>query len=214
MTAKLYTHLFETVSSHLSYIAASDLLLSNYTSTFNLAKERHFHCISYNNLKDLELNVSTHADEYTTFLCFLAHQAYLDGFLELAQLVYLVNRRLNHFDCYYTRQIPDIFRLVHPIGSVLGQATYSNYLVIYQGVTVGGDPKLRYPYISESVVLFSNSSILGDCSISSNCAVGAGVQLYGTNVVENTAVSFRPPQGNVHSSLNWDVRSRFFSSSF
>ena len=154
MVVNLYSNLSETVSSHIEFLTATSVQLSNFSSTFNLAIERHYHCLSQKNYVDPKFTVPLHADEYTTFLCFLAHQAYLDGFLELAQLVYLVNRRLNQFDCYFTRNIPDVFCLVHPIGSVLGQATYSNFLVIYQGVTVGGDPKLRYPSISESVVLF------------------------------------------------------------
>jgi serine O-acetyltransferase len=82
-------------------------------------------------------------------LVFFSTKAWTDGNVELAELACLVNRRLNSFDCFYTRQMPDVFRLEYTVGSVIDQAGFGEYLGIYQGVSVGGDLKLRYPEFSD-----------------------------------------------------------------
>ncbi len=45
--------------------------------------------------------------------------------------------------------MPDVFRLEYTVGSVIDQAGFGEYLGIYQGVSVGGDLKLRYPEFSD-----------------------------------------------------------------
>jgi serine O-acetyltransferase len=106
--------------------------------------------------------------------------------------------------------MPNVFHLEHPVGSVLGQAAFGEYLVVYQGVSVGGDMKLRYPVVGEGVALFAKSSVIGSAVIDDNCAVGAGVQVYGARVAPNTAVSSRGQSGFVASPMNWSVKERFF----
>ena len=50
--------------------------------------------------------------------------------------------------------------------------------MIYQGVTIGGDLNGRYPSIKEGEALFAKSSVIGDCRVGSNCAIGSNVQLF------------------------------------
>ena len=116
---------------------------------------------------------------------------------------------MNSFECFYTRDMPSIFHLEYPVGTVLGQAKFSDYLVVYQGVSVGGDLKLRYPQLGEGIALFSKCSLIGNVCVGSNCAIGAGVQLYGENVPCNVSVSSRGPSGFVSSPLSWSVLDRF-----
>lgn len=177
---------------------------------FVRAQKRYLYCLSRKRLKHIPVNILMHADEYTSFLVYLSREAFLDENLELAELAYLVNRRLNNFDCFYTREMPDVFHLEHPIGSVLGQASFGEYLVVYQGVAVGGDLKLRYPTLGQGVALFAKCSVLGSAEIGSNCAIGAGVQLYGGNISSNTAVSFRGETLPFMSKMSWNVMERFF----
>ena len=63
---------------------------------------------------------------------------------------------------------------MHAVGTVLGRAQYSDYLVVYQGVTVGGNLNMEYPTIGTGVGLFSNSSIIGSSVIGDRSAVSAG----------------------------------------
>ena len=188
-----------------------DLSLNDFSEVYSLAQEKYLYCLSRKKIKHLPSSICLHADEYCSFLVFLARQAYLHGEEVLAETAYLVNRRIHAFECFYTREIPSVFHLVHPVGSVLGQASFGDFLVVYQGVTVGGDLKLRYPRLGEGVVLFSNSSLIGSVEIGNNCAVGAGVQLYGDSVSDNVAISRRGQVVSVMSPLSWSVKQRFFN---
>ena len=170
------------------------------------------YCLSRKKIKHFPSSIVLHGDEYTTFLYYLSNQAWIDDKLEIAELIYLLNRRLNNFDCFYTRQMPAVFHLEHPLGSVLGQASFGEYLVVYQGVSVGGDLKLRYPKFGDGVALFAKSSVIGASKIGSNCAIGAGVQVYGLTIPSHTAVSLRDAQGTTFSSVNWSIQERFFKS--
>mgnify|MGYP003614139948 CR=1 FL=1 len=70
-----------------------------------------------------------------------------------------------------------MFLLVHPVGSVIGNATYGNYLAIYQNCTVGAD-KGEYPVFGEGTILYSRTTVLGashigdDVVFASNSVVG------------------------------------------
>lgn len=177
---------------------------------FARAKERYMYCLSRKKLKHFPSHILRHADEYTSFLVFFSREAFLSGNLELAELAYLVNRKLNNFDCFYTREMPDVFHLEHPVGSVIGQASFGDFLVVYQGVAVGGDMKLRYPDLGSGVALFAKCSVISSSVIGSNCAIGAGVQIYAGAIPSNTAVSLRDGSQSCFSALSWSVKERFF----
>ena len=191
-------------------LCGADICPGDSGDVFRHSQERYLHCLSRKKIKHYPSRILSHADEYCSFLVFLASQAHLQGFELLAETAYLVNRRLHAFECFYTRSMPDVFHLEHPVGSVLGQAIFGEYLVVYQGVSVGGDMKLRYPDVGEGVALFANSSLIGAAVIGDNCAVGAGVQLYGSSVPSSTAISFRGQLGFASSAMTWSVKERFF----
>lgn len=206
----LFDELHDVFARQSLVFCGNEICLLDFDEVLSCAQEKYLYCLSRKKIKHYPSRIFLHADEYCTFLVFLARQAYLLGNEALAQVTYLVNRRLHSFDCFYTRHMPDVFHLEHPVGSVLGQASFGNYLVVYQGVSVGGDMKLRYPQLGEGVVLFSKSSLIGSVVVGDNCAVGAGVQLYGGSVLANEAVSHRGRAGFVSSAMSWSVKERFF----
>ena len=120
---------------------------------------------------------------------------------------------MNSFDCFYTREMPEIFHLDHPIGSIVGQSKMKNYLVIYQGVSIGSNLKNQYPSFDEGVVLYARSSVLGSCHISSNSAIGAHVILYNENIKNNSSVSMRNKEGVKVNQIKWIVKDRYFPKS-
>lgn len=66
---------------------------------------------------------------------------------------------MHSVDWYYEIELPDHFMVEHPVGSVLGRATYGDYMYIYQGVTIGGNISLNegnvaYPVLGENVTFF------------------------------------------------------------
>jgi serine acetyltransferase len=203
---------FDSVFSRQAFLLCGATVdISSDHSTVRFAKERYLYCLSRKKIKHYPSCILRHADEYTSFLFFLSQQAWRDGETELAELAYLINRRLNNFDCFYTRELPDVFHLEHPVGSVLGQAQFGDYLVVYQGVSIGGDLRLRYPEFGEGVVLFAKSTVIGSAKIGSNCAIGAGVQIYGGCVHSDTSVSLRSGIGVTSAPLHWSVQERFFN---
>jgi len=59
---------------------------------------------------------------------------------------------MHGIDLFYSVPMPDVFMLVHPVGTVIGKANFSNYLVVYQNCTIGADTDV-YPNFGEGIVL-------------------------------------------------------------
>ncbi len=117
-----------------------------------------------------------HSDQYAMFLYLLARTSAEDGSAkgrELATKLFLLNKALHAADVYFEIQMPDIFLFAHPVGTVLGRATYGNYFVAMQNCTVGNVDN-RYPQFGEKVVLCSGSMVLGACELGAGVCVGAG----------------------------------------
>lgn len=122
------------------------------------------------------------SDHYASFLYILSNQAWRENAIVLAEKLFYLNKALNSFDCFYSIELPEIFMLVHPVGTVLGHAKYENYLVVYQNVTVGSTLSGQYPTFSEGCVLYSKASIIGDCHLGKNVLVGANAFILNTQV--------------------------------
>ncbi len=207
---EIFDDLISSFSKQTDTLLGYEVNLSDFKIIFDQVCEKYCYCLSKKDPKHFPRRLINHSDEYATFLIFLAKEFYLNEYIELAESVYLFNRRLNSLDCFYTREMPDVFHLEHPLGSVIGQAKMKNYLTIYQGVSIGGNLKMEYPSIEEGVVFFPKSSAIGSCHIGFNSAIGAGVQLYNEKIKENSAVSLRNPEGIKVNTIKWSIKSRFF----
>lgn len=147
-------------------------------------------------------------DQYATFLYFLSNSIYQKyGDCAAAEKVYALNKALHSLDVFYAVKLPEIFIFSHCIGTVLGRAKYSNYLVIYQNCTVGGNPNLVYPKIGRGVVLFSGASVIGNSNIENNVTIGAKTTLINTDIKKDCVVGLN---GTVkHNSFN-NIESYFY----
>jgi serine O-acetyltransferase len=152
---------------------------------------KHFFPDKYNNRKIIEKNISEsfdrlffslkfvktpshckfsiyHSDLYAQFIYYLSNTIWKnDGDKKLSSKLFCLNKALHSLNCMYDTQLPDIFILIHSIGTVLGKASYSNYMAIYQRVTVGSDKGMS-PVFSNGVYLGPGSSVIGDCKIGMN----------------------------------------------
>lgn len=84
----------------------------------------------------------------------------------------------------------------HPLGSVLGRAKYSDYLMIYQGTTIGGNRKngeLFYPTLGKNVLMYSNSTVLGDSHIGNNVIISAETYIINEDIPDNCIVFGKTP---------------------
>ena len=158
----------------------------------NMALERcnysfsHIKTKYYNYNNSLEFNY-LNSDHFAMFLYYLSNSIWKDTKDDIipTKLFYL-NKIMHGLDLFYSVAMPDIFLLVHPVGTVLGNAHYENYFVCYQNCTVGADEE--YPLFGTGVVLYAHSSVIGNCNIGSNVSFGAYSFIINADVPSNMTV--------------------------
>lgn len=161
--------------------------------SFNLALERTEYCFKDVILNSYKKNGHTflnhlHSDQYTVFLWFLSNSVWKETVNdELANKLFYLNKALNGFSCMYDTNLPDIFLILHSVGTVLGKAEYGDYLVVAQGSTVGAHNGI-YPTIGKGVGLLPNSSIIGDSKIGDKVSIGINTTVYGMNIDSENVV--------------------------
>ena len=106
---------------------------SNLISSFNIALDRTEYCFSkikgryYKKNKEIYFN-HLNSDQYSIFLYFLSNTCFKEKIdYQLSNKIYCLNKILHSVDIFYEIKLPDIFNLVHPLGTVLGRAKYSNF---------------------------------------------------------------------------------------
>jgi len=130
-----------------------------------------------------------HSDHYSMFLYFLSNTIWItDKNEKLAAKVFLLNKALHGIDAYYGINLPKIFLFIHPVGTVLGNAQYSDYFAVYQNCNVGGNEDLAYPTFKGEAVMFSKSAVIGSCIIGENTIFGANSFIINTNIEKNSTV--------------------------
>lgn len=129
------------------------------------------------------------SDHYASYLYFLSNQLSQDGSdTALCEKLFYLNKTLHGLDLFYSIRMPDIFLLVHPIGTVIGNASFDDYLVIYQNCTIGSGHEGIYPHFSRGTILYSGVSVIGNCQIEENCVFGAGAQLVAQSVERDSVI--------------------------
>jgi serine O-acetyltransferase len=114
-----------------------------------------------------------HGDQYCMWLYFLANQLFRDGGdPQVCSKLFLLNKSLNACDLFYEVALPDIFLVVHPLGTVLGRGTYSDYFVAYQRCGVGSNHDI-YPTFGRHVTLRPGSAVLGRSHVGEMCQIAA-----------------------------------------
>lgn len=115
-----------------------------------------------------------HSGQYTIFLYFLSREIALAEGADslLADRVYYLNKALNGLDLYHQVEMPNVFMLDHPVGSVLGRATYGEFFRFSQNCTVGNNRGV-YPVIGQRVTMMSGATIVGCSRIGDDVVVAA-----------------------------------------
>ncbi len=126
-----------------------------------------------------------HGDQYAMFLYFLSNTLYRENAdPKLCAKIFLLNKSLHGLDAYYEVSLPDIFLLIHPLGTVLGRGQYENYFIAYQRCGIGSNHDI-YPKLGEYLTLHPGSSVLGNCNIGNFCTLGAESLLLDKDLSEN-----------------------------
>tara|TARA_B100000787_G_scaffold169982_1_gene163261 strand:+ start:106 stop:771 length:666 start_codon:yes stop_codon:yes gene_type:complete len=155
---------------------------------FKIALEKSFNCYDkiktkfFENNKDFIFN----SDKYTILLYFLSNEVYKSNKNKtIADRLYYLNKALHGIDLHYEVEMPDIFYLIHPVGTVLGRASYKNYFVSYQNCTVGSNKNI-FPKIDEYVTMRPGTTIIGNSNISKNCEISINSLIVDKNVDKNS----------------------------
>jgi serine O-acetyltransferase len=130
-----------------------------------------------------------HSGQYAIFLYYLSNTISVLGpqRRSLADRVYYLNKALNGVDLYHEVELPKIFFLEHPLGSVMGRARYSDFFSFSQNCTVGNN-KGVYPRLGKNVLMMSGSKVLGDCDIGSHVILAANCYVKDTSIPSRSIV--------------------------
>lgn len=115
-----------------------------------------------------------HSGQYCIFLYFLSRTIFLNNpdYRSLADRVYYLNKALNAVDLFYEVELPDIFAVDHPLGTILGRAKYSDYFTCLQNCTVGNNNGI-YPTIGRYVTMLSGAKLIGDSTVGDHVILSA-----------------------------------------
>lgn len=133
-----------------------------------------------------------HADQYAQFLYFFSNSLWkISENKPICDKVMALNRALNNFFFSYKGQLPDIFFLGHPIGSILGNAVYSDYLVVFQNVTINtsadedGNPS---PILGKGLFLGAGAKIIGNKRIGDRVSISVDTVVYNQEIPDDKVV--------------------------
>ncbi len=164
------------------------------------ALERVEHCFARLNVKHFGAAGNgvrfnhLHTDQYAMFLYLLSNSIHrMQGSHDLAAKVYGLNKALHAIDVFYEVELPEVFGFQHPVGTVLGRATYGNHFFVYQRCSVGSNVEGRAPVLGEGVVMFGSSAVIGDCTIGANCWLSFGAVVMDADVPANSVVFGQTP---------------------
>ena len=130
-----------------------------------------------------------HSGQYTVFLYYFSNTVFKKdkNNRRLADKVYYLNKVMNSCDLFYEVELPEIFMLDHPVGTVIGRAKFGNYFSFTQNCTIGNNNNI-FPVIGEHVTLSANSMILGNSKIGNNVILGAGTCIKDHDIPDNSLV--------------------------
>lgn len=117
------------------------------------------------------------SEQNAIFLYYLANTIFeKTGDREAATKVFYLNKALNGFTCFYDTKLPEKMFVGHSVGVVVARAEFSNYLVLYQGCTVGKNHG-EGPVLGPGTVLYPGSSVLGRCRTGPRTVIGQNQSL-------------------------------------
>ena len=131
---------------------------------------------------------------YLYLVARIMHERAQDDSYRLKDRLYALNKALHGCSLFYKVRLPAVFFLNYATQVVLGDCTYGENLVVYQGVTVGSY-RDKVPAIGNNVLLMPNSIVSGSTKLGDNVVISAGVVVVNQNVPDNTLV-FAGPGGS------------------
>lgn len=173
---------------------------------FSSALERAEYSFSRTTLRDYSDDHGTalfshlHSDQYAQFLYYFSNSLWeLTENKPICDKLICLNKALNGYFFSYKCKLPDIFLFAHPIGSIIGNAGYSDFLVISQNVTINTGasqgPELL-PQLGKGLFLGAGAKIIGREPIGNRGSIGVDAVVYGQAIPDDKIVE-RTPAGEI-----------------
>lgn len=168
------------------------------SSAFDLGLERMEHCIKHITLPGYHDGQGNpyfshmHGDQYSQFLFFFSNSLWKTSQNKpLCDKLLFLNRALMGMFFSYKGGLPDIFVLGHPVGTVLGNAAYSDFLVVFQNVTVNTNCDENgnvAPKLGKGLFLGTGCKVIGNKNIGDRVSIGVDALVYNQNVPDDSVV--------------------------
>lgn len=165
---------------------------------FSLSLERLENCFkyitfpTYSDEKGQTFFSHLHADQYAQFLYFFSNSLWEQSENKpICDKVIYLNRILNNFFFSYKGKLPDVFFLGHPVGAILGNAAYSDYLVVFQNVTINtsnAEDGSAAPKLGKGLFLGSGAQIIGNKPIGDRVSIGVDAVVYNKEILDDSVV--------------------------
>ncbi|MBR8537382.1 hypothetical protein KDU71_17575 [Carboxylicivirga sediminis] len=133
-----------------------------------------------------------HLGQYSVFLYFLSNMVWKRFGTGLADKIYCLNRMISSCDLFYQVELPEVFYMEHPVGSVIGRGKIGNFFCFQQNCTVGGNKGI-YPTLGNGVWLFAGATVIGNSKIGNNVFVSAHSYVKDEIIPDNTIVFGKSP---------------------
>lgn len=176
---------------------------------------KHILLPGYKDVKGEAVFSHLHMDQYATFIYFLGNSLWVNYHEKvLCDKLLNLNRILNGFFLSYKCSMPEVFILAHPVGSVIGNAKYSDGLYISQNVTVNthtngtGEVDLE---LGRGLFLGPGVKIIGNKRIGDRVSVGANVLIYNKEI-EDDCVCVKDETGKtcIRNRINSECKAQQF----
>lgn len=170
---------------------------SDIDKAFTMALERVEYCFKHISLPAYTDSKNTffshlHSDQYCQFLYFLSNSLWeISENKPICDKIILLNKTLNGMFFSYKAGLPDIFLLIHPIGTVIGNAKYSDFLVVLQNVTINtahDDHGSVAPSIGKGVFLAAGAKIIGNKPVGDRVSIGVNTLVYNKEILSDSVV--------------------------
>ena len=147
-----------------------------------------------------------HADQYSQFLYYLSNSLWKlsENKVLCDKLIYL-NRALHSIWFSYKGELPNIFLLTHPVGSVLGNAAYSDFLVVSQNVTVNtnfDEKGNKAPILGKGLFLSAGAKIIGNKPIGDRVTIGIDTCVFKREIQSDRLV-YKDENGKIQTQI-WE----------
>tara|TARA_B100001057_G_C22870241_1_gene958511 strand:+ start:3177 stop:3830 length:654 start_codon:yes stop_codon:yes gene_type:complete len=201
------------VSNHLNFFDDSSSIKKNeLLESIEITLEKLTFCFDkinikyFNNGNDSIFN-HLNSDQYAMFLYTLSNVIYkkdMKDNISIATKIYLLNKTLHGIDIFYEINLPKIFIFIHPLGTVLGRANYSDYFAVYQRCGIGSNND-SYPKLGKYLTLHPGASVLGKSKIEDNCSIGTDSLVLDRNIKKNSIYIGNPMLNKILKKTNIDT---------